>query len=91
MGTDSVSTFTYYGKDVVDGKPFYSNNRVATNELSVALLTNPLGDAGFGLNFEVAHAFLDGGARDNTYYPVYADDARHGVTTVAVEAIAVIP
>jgi len=53
------------------------------NEVSLALLTNPFGSSSFGLNFEAAYAFIDtdpnsAGSGDN-------------VTTVAMEAIVVIP
>ena len=85
------SSFTSLGTDPKDGKPYYRNNRVATNEVSLALLTNPFGDSKFGLNFEVAHAFVDGGADNPAVYPVSADDPRHGVTIVSMEALVAIP
>jgi hypothetical protein len=91
LSSDSGSTWNTFGIDAKDGKPYYSNTKSASNELSLALLTNPLGDTDFGLNFEIAHAFKDGGANDPAVYPVGVDDPANGVTTVAIEAIAVIP
>ena len=67
--------------DGSNGGPAARENRDNINEISLALLTNPFRVSNFGLNAEVAYAFVDGNP----------NSANDNVTTVALEAIAVIP
>jgi hypothetical protein len=85
------STWTSDGVALKDGRPYYHNDRVAVNEVSLGLLTNPFQDTAFALNFELAYAFVDGGAANPAVHPVQPTDPRDGVTTVAIEVLAVIP